>query len=90
MTTKNMIDNLAKTMAIPETLVKSQQMKSLMVGATENLNPLAQQIVETVLDDLYGRKGFDGWWDNLDDEVTKEIHEVLARQVTQVLQSVKA
>lgn len=42
-------------------------------------------IVDALLDDLYGRSGFDAWWDTIDPEVQGEIREELARKLEALL-----
>ena len=35
-------------------------------------------ITDKVIDVLYGRGGFDHWWDDIDDEIKDEIKEEIA------------
>lgn len=41
----------------------------------------AQRVVTAVLDELRGRKGFDNWWDDLDEDIREEICETAYHQV---------
>ncbi len=50
-----------------------------------NEEPLARTIVEAVLADLRDRAGFDGWWENIDEDIQAEIVADLEAQVQQVL-----
>lgn len=38
---------------------------------------LASRIVETVLREFSSRKGFDWWWEDIDEDVQQEIREAL-------------
>lgn len=41
----------------------------------------ARRIVNAVLNNLNGRAGFDGWWDDIDPETQEEIRESLTMLV---------
>jgi hypothetical protein len=45
----------------------------------------AGKIVDRVLGELSGRKGFDWWWDELDPDIQVEISEALGALVDQEL-----
>lgn len=47
----------------------------------------ASDIAAAVLRDLSDRKGFDWWWDDLDDEIQADIEEDLTKTVQKVLDS---
>ena len=38
---------------------------------------MATDIVEAILNELRGRKGFDWWWDDLEEDIKQEIRESL-------------
>ena len=42
-----------------------------------SMNKKAQRIVGAVLEDLKSRKGFDWWWDGIDNETKEEIESEL-------------
>lgn len=46
---------------------------------------LARRIVEAIHADLYGRSGFDSWWDGIDEETAEEIMRTLTRVVVMEL-----
>ena len=48
----------------------------------------ARLIVEIVLERLARRKGFDHWWDDLDDEIREDIQEDCRRVVVVALPEV--
>lgn len=48
---------------------------------------LAQEIVHIVLKDLEDRKGFEEWWDDIDDDVALEIAEELVAKVASHLEA---
>ena len=37
------------------------------------MNPVATRIVQSILSDLYGRAGYDAWWDEIDKDIKHEI-----------------
>jgi hypothetical protein len=41
----------------------------------------ARVVVEAVLDELRNRKGFDWWWDDLDEDIQVEIVEACVQRV---------
>lgn len=45
----------------------------------------ALKIVNAVLKDLNGRKGFDDWWDNIDLEIRREIRKELTGVVVKAM-----
>lgn len=49
------------------------------------LDALATRIVEAVLSDFRGRKGFGGFWDDIDEDIKTEIVEELEATVLEVL-----
>ncbi len=49
------------------------------------LRAAAPDVVEAVLNDLCGRKGFDWAWDDIDEDIQQEIREELAERVADVL-----
>jgi len=48
---------------------------------------LAQEIVDIVLKDLADRKGFEEWWDDIDDDISLEIAEELVAKVASHLEA---
>lgn len=55
--------------------------------APENTTPLslADRITDEVLRELEDRKGFDWWWDELDDEIQGDIKDALKSRVQKAL-----
>jgi hypothetical protein len=51
------------------------------------MSQLAENIVQATLKELNGRKGFDDWWDYLDDETIDELTQALVDVVDQELNS---
>ena len=49
-----------------------------------------KKCVLEILDSLYDRGGFDGWWDNLDINIEKEIEEELETIIERRLNSNKS
>ena len=48
-----------------------------------NTENVACEIVTSILEELYDRSGFDGWWYNIDAEIREEIeNELIARRKT--------
>ena len=47
---------------------------------------VSEEIVELVLHELRGRKGFGGWWDRIDPDIRKEIVETLAGKIDKYLE----
>jgi hypothetical protein len=45
----------------------------------------SKEIIKKVLDNLKCRGGFDGWWDNIDEDIQDEIIEELEQTVTNFL-----
>jgi hypothetical protein len=45
----------------------------------------AEQIVKAIISELYGRGGFDGWWDSIDGLTQTEIRVKLSEIVTEKL-----
>lgn len=43
----------------------------------------AKIISKKILSELNDRSGFDGWWDGIDADIQKEIHESIAKIVLQ-------
>ena len=52
---------------------------------TETPGTTASEIAAAVLSELEGRKGFDWWWDDLDEDIQQEIREALTERVAAVL-----
>ena len=52
-----------------------------------NTGPLASTIVNAVLMELEGRKGFDWWWDDLDEDIRQEITDELKLKVLALLEA---
>lgn len=43
----------------------------------------SKMISTKILSELNDRSGFDGWWDGIDDDIQKEIHETIAKIILQ-------
>jgi hypothetical protein len=48
---------------------------------------ISKFVIYDVMRELTGRKGFDDWWDNIDDDIQKEIFDKLETQVAERLRS---
>lgn len=48
------------------------------------MSKLAEDVVQVVLHELYGRKGFDWWWDDLDETTRGELTQSLENFVQRV------
>jgi hypothetical protein len=48
---------------------------------------ISKFVIYDVMRELTGRKGFDDWWDNIDDDIQKEIFDKLEIQVAERLRS---
>ncbi len=46
---------------------------------------LETKIVEAIIDELYGRAGFDHWWDQIEQEDVDEIQEELKSLVSRII-----
>ena len=46
----------------------------------------AKKIVDEILSELNGRKGFDDWWYNIDEDITEEIENELVDIVVKNLE----
>lgn len=49
------------------------------------LTDVANDVADAVLSELYGRGGFDAWWDGIDEETATEIMDALRKVVTKTL-----
>ena len=56
-----------------------------MAEGSVELDALATRIVEAVLKDFQDRKGFDYFWDDIDEDIKTEIVEELEATVLEVL-----
>lgn len=43
--------------------------------------PKNQRIALAIIYELYNRKGFDDWWDNIDDDIKDELFETISREI---------
>src|SRR4051812_5436516 len=49
------------------------------------MNELKEEIRDAIIGELYGRKGFDDWWDNIDNDVLDELNEILRAVIAEKL-----
>ncbi len=47
---------------------------------------LYEQIAKKIVDDLEGRSGFDGWWEDIDPPIQAEIHEEIASTIRNAME----
>jgi hypothetical protein len=50
-----------------------------------DVKKVSRKIVKDIMEELYGRGGFDSWWDDVDEETQDELMETLRDLVAEIL-----